>query len=158
MLSDGVMMGDGVLMGDGALLSDGVLLSDGLLSSVGALLGSIAAQAEAAVVSGDPGPVMGVVIESLPGAPLSLAVSAVSSSQLKLTWKDGSANEDGFQIERCAGLICTNFTQVATVAANTTTYSNTGLVKNTTYSYRLRAYNGAGYSSFTAVVSKATLR
>ena len=106
----------------------------------------------------DPGPVMGVVVESLPGAPLSLAVSAVSSSQLKLTWKDGSSNEDGFQIERCAGSNCTNFAQVATAAANMTTYSNTGLTKKTPYSYRLRAYNGAGYSSYTTVVSKATLR
>jgi hypothetical protein len=122
----------------------------------GSLLGSIASQAEAAVVSGDLGPAMLFVRESLPGAPLGPALAAVSSSQLKLTWKDASANEDGFQIERCAGSVCANFAQVATVSANTTTYTNAGLLKNTTYRYRVRAFNGAGSSTYTAAVSKAT--
>ena len=94
---------------------------------------------------------------SLPADPANLTASAVSGSQINLAWTDGSANELGFKIERCTGAGCSNFAQVATVNANVTTYSNTGLAPSTSYSYRVRAYNGAGDSGYTNVASATTL-
>jgi carboxypeptidase T len=93
----------------------------------------------------------------LPADPANLTASAVSSSQINLAWTDGSANEVGFKIERCTGAGCSNFAQVATAAANATSYSDSGLTASTAYSYRVRAYNGAGDSGYTNVASATTL-
>ena len=65
----------------------------------------------------------------LPADPANLTASAVSGSQINLAWTDGSTNELGFKIERCTGAGCSDFAQVATVGANVTSYSNTGLAR-----------------------------
>jgi subtilisin len=84
-----------------------------------------------------------------PGAPSGLIASAFSSSQINLTWTDASTNETGFKIERCAGTApCSSFTQIATVGAGATTFSNTGLAASSTYTYRVRAYNAGGDSAY----------
>ena len=67
--------------------------------------------------------------------------TAVSRSQINLTWTDNATNESGFTIERCKGATCTNLASIATLGANVTTYSNTRLRPNTTYRYRVQAYN-----------------
>jgi fibronectin type 3 domain-containing protein len=81
--------------------------------------------------------------------PSNLTATAASSSQINLSWKDNSDDEQGFKIERKTGAGGT-YSQVATVPANTTTYSNTGLSPSTTYYYRVLAYSGTdngGYSN-----------
>jgi murein tripeptide amidase MpaA len=93
-----------------------------------------------------------------PNAPTNLAAAVVSKSQINLTWMDNATNEDGFKIERCKGATCTNFTQIATVGANATSYANTGLARRTTYRYRVRAYNASGNSGYSNMVSATTLR
>jgi hypothetical protein len=55
-----------------------------------------------------------------PTGPTGLTATAVSSSQINLTWVDGGTTEQGFKIERCAGAGCSNFSQIATVGANVT--------------------------------------
>jgi len=95
---------------------------------------------------------------SIPAAPSSLTAVAVSKSQINLAWTDNSSNETGFKIERCTGVTCTNFSQIATVGANVLKYSNSGLKRNTTYRYRVRAYNAAGNSAYSSPVSVTTLR
>ena len=84
---------------------------------------------------------------ALPAAPTDLVATAVSRSQINITWAAISDNETGFKIERCKGSTCTNFSQITTVGANVASYSNTGLAKNTTYRYRVRAYNASGNSA-----------
>jgi hypothetical protein len=91
-----------------------------------------------------------------PAAPSSLTATAVSSSQINLAWTDNANNEDGFKIERCTGAGCSNFAQIATVGANVTTYSNTGLTANTSYSYRVRANNAGGDSAYSNTASATT--
>jgi hypothetical protein len=93
----------------------------------------------------------------LPAAPTGLTATAVSRSQINLAWADNSNNETGFKIERCKGSTCTNFAQIATVGANVTTYSNKNLTRNTTYRYRVRAYNATGNSGYSNIVSATTL-
>ena len=58
---------------------------------------------------------------------------------ITLTWTDNSSTEDGFKIERSV-VTTGNFTQVAIVGANITTFANTGLTAQTKYYYRVRAY------------------
>ncbi len=89
-----------------------------------------------------------------PNAPTGLTATAVSSSQIDLSWTDNANNEKGYNIER---KITGSFSEIATVGANETSYSNTGLVPSTTYTYRVCAYNDAGASDFSDEVSATTL-
>lgn len=92
--------------------------------------------------------------QSVPAAPTSLVATAMSSSKIKLTWVDNSNNEDGFKIERSEDGI--NFRQINTVLANTATYTDSNLRANTTYYYRVRAYNIIGNSVYSNIASAKT--
>jgi predicted phage tail protein len=85
-----------------------------------------------------------------------LAATAVSSTQIRLTWVDNDTAEQGFKIERSAGVGSTDFSQIATVGANVTSFSNTGLTASTSYSYRVRAYNADGDSGYSNTAAAAT--
>lgn len=89
-----------------------------------------------------------------PLAPSALTATAVSSSQTDLSWTDNAANEAGFAIERKLGTDGP-FAQIATVGANTTTYSDTGLTRapNLVYYYRVRAFHAGGASAWTSAAS-----
>jgi hypothetical protein len=72
-----------------------------------------------------------------------------------LNWTDNSNNETSFRIDRrpAGG----TFAQVATVAANVTTWTDVGLASSTQYTYRVRAQNGVGNSTYTANASATTM-
>jgi hypothetical protein len=87
-----------------------------------------------------------------PNAPSSLGATAPASHEIDLSWIDNSSNESGFKIERCTGASCDgtpgSYSQIAQVGANVTTYSDTTVVPSTTYSYRVKAFNSGGDSSY----------
>ncbi|GAB4119777.1 MAG: hypothetical protein Fur005_45280 [Roseiflexaceae bacterium] len=87
-----------------------------------------------------------------PAAPTSLTGTVLSTTSVRINWVDNANNETGYAIERCTGQTCTNFTQIASVAANTTSFTNTGLTRNTYYRYRVRAFNSVGNSAYTNIV------
>lgn len=91
---------------------------------------------------------------TIPSAPVGMTATAMSTSQINLTWADTSDNETGFRIERSTSGGA--FTQIATVSAGVTTYSNTGLTAGTTYAYRVVAYNSAGSSAASNTASATT--
>ena len=91
-----------------------------------------------------------------PNAPTGLTGVAVAKNRINLSWNDNSTNESGFKIERSTN--GTSFTQIATVTANITTYSSTGLKGGRTYYYRVRSYNGTGNSAYSNVASATTPR
>ncbi len=74
----------------------------------------------------------------------------MSSTRIDLTWADNSDNEDGFKVERSLSGVA-GFAQIATVGANVTSYSDTGLEPGTPYGYRVRAYNAAGSSAYSNI-------
>jgi chitodextrinase len=96
-----------------------------------------------------------------PTPPTNLAATAVSASQIDLTWTASTDNVGvtGYRIERCQGAGCTTFAQVAAPAGTGTAYSDTGLTAGTSYSYRVRAADAANnLSGYSGVVATATLQ
>jgi regulation of enolase protein 1 (concanavalin A-like superfamily) len=87
-------------------------------------------------------------------APTGLTALAVSSSAINLGWADNAGNETGFQVER--GTDNVNFTLMASLAANATSYSDTGLAASTTYYYRVRAVAGTTSSGYSNTASATT--
>ena len=95
-----------------------------------------------------------------PVAPGNLTATATSASQINLSWtaSTSSVGLANYVVQRCQGAACTNFAQVALLAATATTYSDTGLTASTSYSYRVQAVDTAGnLSPFSNVASATTL-
>ena len=97
-----------------------------------------------------------ITLPNIPLAPGSLSAITKSSSQVDLVWTDSSKNEAGFKIERKAGL-AGGFAEIATTGANATSYSSLGLIANTRYFYRVRAYNTGGNSAYSNTAEATTL-
>jgi subtilisin family serine protease len=92
---------------------------------------------------------------NVPTSPTNLSATAVSGSRINLSWSDNSYGEDGFKIERKKGATGV-YSEIAVTAANTTSYSDTGLDELTTYYYRVSAYRGINTSDFSADTSATT--
>jgi len=90
-----------------------------------------------------------------PLLPSGLVASFVSSSEIHLSWCDNSNDEEGFKIERKTGS-AGNWEQAAVVEASTEEYSDEGLASNTTFFYRVLAYNEAGTSDYSNISAATT--
>lgn len=77
-----------------------------------------------------------------------------ASSSLTVNWSDNASNETGYVLERSTN--GTNFTAIATLGANITSYSETGLTPNTQYYYQVKAINSSAASVYTTAVSITT--
>src|SRR5439155_767888 len=84
-----------------------------------------------------------------PSVPTGLTASAVSSSQINLSWTASSDNVgvSGYRVYR-------NGTQIATTSA--TSFANTGLQPSTTYTYTVAANDAAGNLSAQSSPASAT--
>ena len=78
--------------------------------------------------------------------PSNFTATALSATQMTLTWGDQAPNETGFAIERRLGASGA-WTSVATTAANVTTFTDSGLQPETSYTYRIKALYTAGNES-----------
>jgi len=91
-----------------------------------------------------------------PAAPNGLTAKAGSPSQIDLKWSDKSDNETGFKIERRDGK-SPGWKEIADVRkADATSHSDRGLSAETTYIYRVRAYNEAGQSDYSREANATT--
>ena len=70
-----------------------------------------------------------------------------SAGSFRLTWGDSSQNADGFEIQRRSA-DSDVFLSIAIVPPHETWYSDDDLADNTTYCYRIRAYNRDGESPY----------
>ncbi len=74
-------------------------------------------------------------------APGAVTATAANTTQINLAWTDNAGAETNFKIERCEGVGCSSFAEIATVNPRTTTYSDTTVCNTTTYNYRIKAVN-----------------
>jgi uncharacterized repeat protein (TIGR03806 family) len=91
---------------------------------------------------------------SVPAAPSGLTATVESTSRIKLRWRDNSDDESKFRIDRKIG--SGKWSRIATVRANVTTYTDTGVRASTSYRYRVRAVNDIGKSAPSNVVKTST--
>ena len=88
------------------------------------------------------------IFEDLPPAPpADLHVTNVTASEIDLAWTDHSTNENGFWIERKTGDAGT-WAEIGTVGPNITAFPDPGRTEETSYFYRVRAFNAVGNSAY----------
>ena len=97
------------------------------------------------------------VTGATPQAPAALTAAA-SRKSIALTWTNGTIAQTAVEIERCTGSGCTNFARVASVAGTAATFTDRSVALQTTYTYRVRAVNQAGTSSYSNTASAVTSR
>ncbi|MGQ9633720.1 MAG: S8 family serine peptidase [Bryobacteraceae bacterium] len=93
----------------------------------------------------------GTVSGTLPEAPSNLHSTAVTKTSISLAWSDNSDNETGFELERC-----TRSCILISLPVNSSNYTDTGLKRNTSYSYRVRAVNESGASDWSNSITVKT--
>ena len=74
-----------------------------------------------------------------PKAPINFIAKPISSTQVKLIWKDNSNNENGFAIYR-------DGISIAELPENSAQYVDSGRRPTTNYRYEIKAYNQVGES------------
>jgi len=91
-----------------------------------------------------------------PTMPDTLTIASIGTTTIGLSWRDNSQGHSTFSVERCANISTSCWTGypslgwsvVGTTALGATSYTDTGLTANTTYTYRVRALNSYGYSGY----------
>lgn len=87
-------------------------------------------------------------------APTLDVLTGVTQSQISLSWNNVTGN-NGYKVDRSTNNI--SWSQIATPAANVTTYNDSNLMPNQIYYYRISTKNSAGsYSSPQSNVLNAT--
>jgi len=87
---------------------------------------------------------------SVPSAPSNLGVTATAWDLIRISWNDNSSNEIGYEIQRKAEGE-SNFSYYA--SASGSSYDDYNATTGTTFSYKVRAYNMAGLTSFIGPLS-----
>jgi uncharacterized repeat protein (TIGR03803 family) len=94
-----------------------------------------------------------------PAAPSNLVATALSGSEILLSWSDNANNEANFELERCDGKgKCKLFKLLASPSTNSVNYLDTGLTVATQYSYRIRATNEVGNSAYSNIAKAKSAR
>ncbi|MDY7094864.1 MAG: DNRLRE domain-containing protein [Acidobacteriota bacterium] len=91
-----------------------------------------------------------------PNPPSNLQATALSTSQIQLTWTDASTDETGFEIQRSADQGA-SYQNLVALGAGAETYVDGGLAAATEYRYRVRAVGSGGASPWAGPVTASTL-
>ncbi len=90
-----------------------------------------------------------------PTAPSGLTAEGVNPNQIDLTWSDNSNNETGFVVEK-ASSFANIYAPIASLPANTVSYSDNTLTFGELAYYRVKAINAAGESAYAGPVGAST--
>ncbi len=89
-----------------------------------------------------------------PAAPSNLQAVVLSDSEIRLTWTDNADNETAFWLERVketepgVGVHPIDFKHWVLLGEDIETFTDSGLDARSTYTYKVRAFNAAGYSDY----------
>ena len=107
----------------------------------------------------DPSPALSARTLSSPeepaGEPYNLTVTRIFHNSITLSWSDNASNETGFRVLR--SLSAGGATTTISLGPNATSYTDNSLSANTTYFYRVQAFNGTFDADLSAQVSGRTL-
>jgi hypothetical protein len=96
-----------------------------------------------------------ILFGGAPAAASNLTATAISATEIDLTWTRNSTDESGFKIMRSTDNV--NFTLVTTTAAETTSFANkTGLSPSTQYFYKVIATNAVGDAAASSTANATT--
>ena len=87
--------------------------------------------------------------------PGGLSARATSASGIHLSWRDNSANETGFKVERRREGSW-EWGRIGTTPADTTTFTSEGLFSEATYLYRVQAFNDSESSAYSNEAAATT--
>ncbi len=108
----------------------------------GGLTGDLSSQVSAVTLSGDTAPSGVTMVNGVVNSPILVF----------LTWKDNSSNEDTFTVERGLGYHPPSWTDLGSLAFNSTEFADQNALPDTEYSYRIRAINAYGSSASHPIV------
>ena len=93
-----------------------------------------------------------VIAVTPPAAPSGLTAAASGNGQVTLHWSPNLGGTDGYKIERSVS--GGGFQEIpVTIGGTATSFTDTGLLGGTAFSYRIRAFNGGGFSGYSNVAS-----
>ncbi len=88
--------------------------------------------------------------------PSNVMVTPLTAFELDISWINNTSIATHVIVQRSLSANC-DFVATDTLAASATTYQDSGLEPNTTYFYRVQAYNTIHHSSFSNATGAATL-
>ena len=92
---------------------------------------------------------LGTFVYSGLDKPTTLVATAISGAQIDLSWVDNATTETNYEVFRSDD--CVNYTLINTIAANSNSYSDTTVVSNTSYMYKVRAINTLANGEFSNI-------
>ncbi len=91
-----------------------------------------------------------------PGPPTGMTAESISENEIVLTWTDNTPNEINFSVDQ--QLVGTSgWTEIAVPEADIQTYTATGLLEGTVYSFRIKAVLENGESDYSETALTNTL-
>ncbi len=100
-----------------------------------------------------------VLQATAPGTPTIGAATANTTSQITWTWTRADNNLFGFDVaDNASAIKAPQYPNSGWVSRGATSWSETGLAANTQYTRKVRAWNGALNSNYSATASKYTLQ
>ena len=92
----------------------------------------------------------------VPTPPCNLIATSVSSAQINLAWTPSLYAATGYKVERRKG--GGDWNEIAKLPESVTTYSSVGLTADTSYTYRVRAFNEITNSAISNTATAETKR
>jgi hypothetical protein len=99
---------------------------------------------------------VGSAAAQAPSAPSGLEARALSKNKIALRWANTATSQSSVRIERCSGVGCSNFAQVAQAGGSATEYTDNRLTAGTSYTYRVQALSAGGASAYSAPANAIT--
>jgi len=96
-----------------------------------------------------------VVTSGVPAPPENVTVTPLSATEISVSWQDNSDNEDGFKVDRRQSGTG-DWVRVQTTGPGVESFTDSGLPADTTFYYKVKAYNAVGNSAYSSVAGATT--